>query len=116
MKHMLTPLAAALLLGFAPAANASPCADAVTKAQSELDQYIDALAAAGPSAPETTGALLSHDPSPGEIARTEAELGDGDQAEQAQEALDRARAAEANGDTATCEAEVARARATIGRK
>lgn len=116
MKHMLTPLAVALLLGLAPAAHASSCTDAVTKAQGELDSYIDALAAKGPSAPESTGALLSHDPSPGAIARTEAELGDGDQAELAQQALDRARAAEAKGDTATCEAEVAKARAVIGLK
>ena len=116
MKHLLTPLAVALLIGAVPAAHASSCGEAVIKTQAALDNYIDALAAKGPSAPESTGALLSHDPSPGAIARTEAELGDGDQAELAQQALDRARAAEAKGDAAACEAQVVRARAAIGLK
>lgn len=116
MKHILLPLAAALLLGTAPAAFAAPCSESIKQAQAALDSYLDALAAAGPSAPESTDALLNHEPSPSSIARAEAALGDGDEPEIAQEALDRARAAEMNGNAAACEVQVARARVAIGVK
>lgn len=113
MKYALPFLLAASLLG-APAALAGPCDQAVKDTQEALDRLIADLAATGPTAPESDGALLSHEPTPGGIAQEEAELGEGVAPEKAQQALDRARAASAAGDENACQAEVAAARDALG--
>ncbi|MBS9477219.1 hypothetical protein [Ancylobacter radicis] len=113
MKPTLPLLLAALLLA-APAALASPCTQAADDTQAALDRMIADLAASGPSAPESDSALLSHDPSPSALAKTEAEIGDGVKPEIAQKALERARAAAAAGDEEACQKDVAAARDAIG--
>ncbi|MCS0494899.1 hypothetical protein NVS89_07300 [Ancylobacter sp. MQZ15Z-1] len=111
MKPFLTTLAALVMLGTAPAF--ADCAQEMTKTQAALDKLIEKLAAKGPEAPESSGALLNQDPSPMGLAKTEAKIGDGLQPEDAQKALDRAHAAAAAGDEATCLKEVSAAKAAI---
>ncbi len=116
MKPFMLPLAAALLFGATPAALAGSCAETVTQTQAALDKLLNALAAAGPTAPESAGALLSHEPTPESIAQSEAALGDGTRPEAVQQTLDLARQADANGDEAACKAQVAKARALLNLK
>ncbi|MCK0206982.1 hypothetical protein MWN33_02935 [Starkeya koreensis] len=113
---LLTPLAAALLLAAPAAASAASCAAMLEPTQAALDTYIEAVAAKGATADESTGALLDHDPSPAGLARSEAAIGDGTVPMRAQKALDEARAAQAAGEEAKCLAEVAKARSLIGLK
>lgn len=122
MKPILLPLAAVIVLAATPtalipaASAASSCADQLVPTQAALDKTINALAAKGPTATESTGALLSHDPSPEGLAQTEAAIGDGTAPLVAQEALDKARAALAAGDEARCLDYLAKARSTLGLK
>ncbi|MDQ0511262.1 hypothetical protein [Ancylobacter amanitiformis] len=114
MKHTLSITLTLFLLGAAPAAMAGPCEQAVKDTQAALDRVIADIAALSPTAPESEGALLSHDPSPEGIAKEEAELGDGVAPEKALEALERARTAAAAGDEDGCQKYVAAARDAIG--
>lgn len=115
MKPFVLPLVAALMLGAAPAALAD-CTASLVQTQAALDKFIEAVAASGATATESQGALLSHDPSPGALAQTEAAIGDSTRPLAAQEALDKARVAQAAGNEAECEAQLAKARAAIGLK
>lgn len=116
LKLVFLPLAAALVLAATPAAFAASCAEQLVPTQAALDSYINALAAKGPTAPESSGALLSHDPTPQGLAQTEAAIGDGTRPLVVQEALDKARAALAAGDEARCLDYLAKARSTLGLK
>ena len=116
VKPVFLPLAAALVLAATPAAFAASCAEQLVPTQAALDSYINALAAKGPTAPESSGALLSHDPTPEGLAQTEAAIGDGTRPLVVQEALDKARAALATGDEARCLDYLAKARSTLGLK
>ncbi|MCJ8143457.1 hypothetical protein MKI84_11075 [Ancylobacter sp. A5.8] len=120
MKRSL-PLFAALaalvvgLLGPGETARAdSTCAQTVVDTQAAVDRIIADRAASGPSAPEGDTALLSEDPSPDGMAKVEGELGDGTAPEKALAALERARKADAAGDTEACQQEVAAARDAVG--
>lgn len=113
MRRFLLPFAA-LTLGAAPAF--ADCAASLTRTQAELDRFIEAVAASGKTAPESQGALVDQDPSPAGMAETEAAIGDSTRPLKAQEALERARAAQAAGNEAECEAEIAKVRALIGVK
>lgn len=110
------PLILAALLLAMPLASASPCTQAADDTQAALDRMIADLAADGPTATESDDALLSHDPSPADMAKVEAEIGDGVAPEVAQKALQHARAAAAAGDEATCQKDVAAARDALGLK
>lgn len=114
MKYVLSITLAVLTLAAAPAAMAETCQQAARDAQEALDRVIADLAASGPTAPESEGALLDHEPSPGAIAKEEAELGDGIAPEKAQQALDHARAALAAGDEESCQKAVAAALDALG--
>ena len=63
--------------------------------QVEVDAIIEAVAAAGPTARESTAAMLRHQPTPGSIAAAEEEIGDGPKMEEAVAALAKAREADA---------------------
>jgi len=89
-----------VLLFGAGAGEAGPCAAQIE----QVDQQIRKAQAAGspggagvPSAPQSVGAQLHHQPTPGSVASAEDEA-----REAANAALQRARAADAAGDAAAC--------------
>ena len=102
--------AVALFLTVTPSL-ATPCAKEMAEIEAAFDAKLDAAAAAGPTAPESTQATLHHQPTPGTVARAEAQLGDisPENAQTVTEALDRAHAAEDAGDVKTCRQALAQA-------
>jgi len=92
---------AATMVPVSPAI-AGPCAPMIDRAQAQVDARIDAMAGSGASAPESTGALQHHQPTPGSIANAERRAGDGSRAQAALALLAQARKADEAGDTAGC--------------
>jgi hypothetical protein len=79
-------------------------------------QRIAALASRGPSAPESSSALLHRQPTPGSIAEAEATLGDrsASTAAAANAAIARAREADSRGDKGACDQALAEVQRLIG--
>jgi len=102
--------AVALFLTVAPSL-ASPCAKEMAETETAFDAKLNAAAAAGPTAPQSTLATLHHQPTPGTVARAEAQLGDisPENAQTVTEALERAHAADDAGDVKTCRQALAEA-------
>ena len=84
---------------------ASPCSQDIDRVQATIDAKLEAQAAAGRSARESTAATLHRQPTPGSIAAAEVNLGDiSPEKIQAVEALmARAREADRAGDQSACE-------------
>jgi hypothetical protein len=82
--------------------------------QAQVDAKIEALAKAGHAAPESTTALLHHQPTPGSIAHVEKKIGEGKGPERAIEALDEARAADRAGDAKACREALSLGRKALG--
>jgi hypothetical protein len=61
---------------FAASAYAGPCSPEIARLQSLINTTLEAKAASGPSARESTGALLRRQPTPRSIAAAEERLGD----------------------------------------
>jgi hypothetical protein len=103
------PIAFALTSG----AYGGPCSPAIDRLQTRLDA---ARAAAGPSAPESTGALTHRQPTPGSIAAAEEKLGEvsAQRVQAATQAMARARAADSAGDKSACERALADVEHEIG--
>ncbi len=115
LPHFLaTVVVAAVLIAPASQALAGPCAQMVEDTQAAVDRAIADLAASGPTAPESDGALLSQEPTPDKLAETEAAIGDGIAPEKAIAALERARKADEAGDLDGCQKNLAEARDAIG--
>ena len=108
--------AIALFLTVAPSL-AGPCAQELADTETAFDDKLSAAAAAGPTAPESTLATLHHQPTPGTVARAEAQLGDisAENAQTVSEALDRAHAADDMGDAKACHEAIAQAREALRR-
>jgi hypothetical protein len=108
-------LSALAILAGSTAALAGPCTAAIERTQAEVDAMLTARAAAGPTARESTGAMLSHQPTPGSIAAAESKLGD--ISPQVVEAIEtnmaQARRANDTGDAAACEQALADVRRAI---
>src|ERR1700730_6958020 len=68
--RLLVPTVAALALS-ATASAAGPCTQQIAQVQAQIDAKLAANAATGPAAPESPGALLSRQPTPGSIAAAE---------------------------------------------
>lgn len=113
-SKVLGSLALVLMFAGAPAALAGPCTPDIVATQEALDRLIADLAANGPTAPESEDATLSHEPTPGGLAETEAEIGDGVKPEIATAELEKARRADEKDDAAGCQAALAKARDAIG--
>ena len=111
--HILLLSAAALFLPILPS-HAGPCSSEVDRMQVKVDARIEAIAGAGPSAKESTAALLNRQPTPGSIAAAEEKLGEGRRMEEAVAALARAREADRTGDKSACERALADAQRAIG--
>ena len=89
-------VAGALCVGGVVAAEAGPCTTQITQVERQI-RSTPASAATGPSAPQSVGAQLHHQPTPGAV-----ESAEGKAKADALAALDRARAADATGDAAGC--------------
>jgi hypothetical protein len=101
----LMVLSAAALVASATAGYAGPCSNEIDRVQARVDAKLDATARTGPSAPESSGALLHRQPTPGSIAAAESRLGEMSAATVAAIAAGMARAREADraGDQSACE-------------
>jgi hypothetical protein len=84
---------------------ANPCSQEIDRVQATIDAKLEAQAAAGRFARESTAATLHRQPTPGSIAAAEVGLGDiSPEKVQAVEALmARAREADRAGDQSACE-------------
>jgi hypothetical protein len=99
-RSRIVTLAAVALIGGSAACNAGPCTTQITQLEQQIRsaQVGSGPGGAGdPSAPQSVGAQLHHQPTPGSVARAEHEaIADGDAA------IERARKADAAGDAAAC--------------
>jgi len=111
----LTVLSAVTLATSTIAGYAGPCSPEIERMQARIDARVEALARAGPSAPESSDARLHRQPTPGSIAAAESGLGEiSQQIKPVREAMARAREADQAGDLATCEQALAEVLRTIG--
>jgi hypothetical protein len=94
----------ALVLIAAPA-HAGPCTDRIYQADLAVSKLLDAAAAQGRPAAESTFATMHRQPTPATVAGAEASAGDltPDQVQAITDALDVARTADDAGDRAGCE-------------
>jgi hypothetical protein len=106
--------AAAMVLAILPS-RAGPCTSEIDRLQAEVDAKIAAIAATGPTAPESVDATLSHEPTPGSLAETEQKLGEGSEMTDAVAALKRARAADNANDKTACDEALADVRSLLGK-
>jgi hypothetical protein len=101
-----------LLLLMTPG-HAGPCRHSIDRVQSQVDAAIDKRAGSGPWLPESSGAVLSHQPTPQSIAAAEATSGRGQRLQGALNSLDRARAADSAGNVKLCRAELKKAKRAL---
>jgi type II secretory pathway component HofQ len=109
-------LSAVVLVASMTAVYAGPCSQAIDRMQVRVDAKVEAAARTGPSAPESSGALLHRQPTPGSIAAAESRLGEVSPAMVATLAAAMARAREADlaGDQSACEQALADVQRAIG--
>jgi len=95
---------------------AGPCSQQIDRLQAEMDAKLGALAAAGPSARETTAATMHRQPTPRSIAAAEDRLGDvsPQKVEAVTAAMTRAREADGAGDQKACEQALGEAQRALG--
>jgi hypothetical protein len=101
-------LAAFALFARCGAAAAGPCAAQIADLERQIAEPAPA-ADNGPTAPQTLGAQLHHQPTPGSVAGAEHVAN-----KDADAALDRARQADAAGNAAACNAALTEARQLYG--
>jgi hypothetical protein len=96
-------------------ANAGPCSQAIDRLQARFDAKLEANAAAGPSARESTAATLNHQPTPSSIAAAEAKLGEisPEKVQAVEAAMARARVADHLADPSACERALADAQGAL---
>jgi hypothetical protein len=100
-------IASAALLCGVGAAHSGPCTAQI--AQLEQQVRVAPGPETGPTAPQTLGAQLHHQPTPGDVKHAE-RIANKD----ADAALDRARKADANGNAAECSAAIGEAKRLYG--
>jgi len=100
----LLPVCAAVFAASISPSYGGPCSHEIDRLQAEIDAKLEALAAAGPSARESTAATMNRQPTPGSIAAAEAKLGDvsPQKVGALRVAMARAREADGAGDQDTC--------------
>jgi hypothetical protein len=113
--RLLVPTVAALALS-ATASAAGPCTQQIAQVQAQIDAKLRANAAAGQTAPESSAALRSRQPTPQSIAEAESKLGEISQEMMATLGAGMARAREADlaGDQSACEEALAAVRRALG--
>ena len=107
---------AAALAASMSAGYAGPCSHEIDRVVAEINAKLEAKAAAGPSARESTAATTHRQPTPGSIAAAETRLGDvsSQKVETVAAAMARARKADLAGDQSACEQALADAQRAIG--
>jgi hypothetical protein len=103
-RNAIAPAATALVL-FAAPAHAGPCTDRIYQADLKVEKLLDAAAANGAPAPQSSFATMHRQPTPGTVASAEEKAGDlsSAQVQAITEDLDAARDADDKGDRAACE-------------
>jgi len=96
---------------------AGPCTHEIDRMQAAIDAKLEAKAAAGPAARESTAATMNRQPTPGSIAAAEARLGEvsPQMIEAVGAAMAQARAADRADDKIGCERALADVQGVIGR-
>jgi hypothetical protein len=94
----------AFILGVAPG-HAGPCTDRIYQTDLDVAKLLDSAAAQGQPAAESAFATMHRQPTPGSIASAEQQAGDltNEEAQAITEAMDEARHADDEGDSAGCE-------------
>ena len=100
----MAALAAGLASVWAATAFAGPCSDDIARVQARYDARLDAVAASGPSAPQSTAATLHRQPTPNSVAGAEVKLGElsPEKADAFAAAMKRAHEADAAGNRDAC--------------
>ena len=108
-------LSAALLTLSTIGGHAGPCSHEIDRMQAQVNARLQAKAGSGPVAPESAGALLHHQPTPGSIATAETRLGElpPQTAEAIEQAMGRARQADRAGDLSSCQQALSDVQAAI---
>lgn len=104
-------LAASTISGYA-----GPCSNEIDRTQALVDAKLGATVGSGPSAPESPGALLHRQPTPGSIAEAESKLGElsPQKVEAVTTAMASARKADLAGDKRACEQALADVQRVLG--
>jgi type II secretory pathway component PulM len=112
----LAGASAIVLLASTSIGYAGPCSAEIDSMQTRVDARLEAKAAAGPSAKESTDALAHRQPTPSSIARAEERLREmsAETVAAVKQALGRARAADSAGDKNACEQALAEVQRLIG--
>jgi len=112
----LLVLSAAALAVSMPDTYAGPCSQEIDQMQARVDTKLETKVGAGSSAPESPGALVHRQPTPGSIAAAESKLGDvsPQKVEAVGAAMARAREADRAGDQNACEQALADAQRALG--
>lgn len=99
-------------------ANAGLCSQDIDHLQAQFDAKLEANAAAGPFARESTAATMNWQPTPNSIAAAEAKLGaiSPEKVQAVETAMARAREADRAADERACEQAVADARRALGQQ
>ena len=115
-SQRLTVLSAAAFVASTIPAYAGPCSQQIAQVQAQVDAKLAANAATGPAAPESPGALLNRQPTPGSIAAAESRLGElsPEVTTAIAAGMARARQADLAGDQSACEEALAAVRAALG--
>jgi hypothetical protein len=113
MDHpRILTVAATVLMGTGAACYAGPCTTEIVQVEQKIRQAQAAMASSGagePSAPQSVGAQLHHQPTPGSVETAERKArADGDAA------LARARQADVAGDAAACASALREAKEIYG--
>jgi len=111
-RSRIVTFAAVALIGGSAACNAGPCTTQIAQLEQQIhsEQAASPPGGAGdPSAPQSVGAQLHHQPTPGSVARAEHKaIADGDAA------IERARKADAAGGAPACAKALAEAKDIYG--
>jgi hypothetical protein len=113
-RSRIVTFAALALMGGSAACNAGPCTSQIAQLEQQIHREQATSPPGGPgdpSAPQSVGAQLHHQPTPGSVERAEHQaIADGDAA------LERARKADAMGDASACAKALAIAKDIYGVK
>jgi hypothetical protein len=111
-RSSVMALAGAALLASAVGAEAGPCTKQIAEVEQQIQQLRATPSSSGagqPSAQQTVGAQLHHQPTPGSVENAQSKA-----STDASAALGRARKADAAGDAAACAAAIDEAKRLYG--
>src|SRR6516165_2159532 len=113
MRIVLT--VAVVLATSITASLAGPCSQQIDRLQAKIDAKLEAIAAVGRSARESSAATMHRQPTPESIAAAEANLGDvsSEKVQAAEAFMTRARDADRAGDQSACERALAEAQRVL---